>query len=507
MLMLDTIYLVIQIINWIVYMHHLDAYQTWCITGSPPVTIWQATSCNWCCQKTPTCKSSPTWSTRAFSAPSKPGVSRCVDGRLKATKCFKKWVVSKKNGSELWCSILQLGWLHWQFDPKPYLFGETKDQWLCFYFRMVDESNPFGGLWNGWVSLSERQMTLGALRKRLKALLAAWRIGGRGGILTKKHHRKWEKKSAGPWLGYSGPATAITTFLEEAPSLRKPRDDEWALGAWFSEWIDRENWTKQLLWVLIFSSILAVLTFKTALRSNRMKCHIRCFSKAQVPKVQPPVGCLSIERFPTWDTQHICSVWFSKSWGSDTTVFEEHSCFHCYTFPLKPFQSNKKHILDMKCLQKNWAFWKPVSLSMSYAESCGNSQGNSWVTLSFFCSDLKVWPGDRWSFRNGKTSQIGWINIPKNAPSMAKLPTFGSFYGSMWVNLPWSLGDGTWIESNNIKSRMFQFRSWWRPEKITKWSDTEESHPKLTNAGWKFNRVGELVWRWPKCVEFQRVQQ
>eukprot|EP00435_Cladocopium_sp_Y103_P052520 s191_g16.t1 len=53
--------------------------------------------------------------------------------------------------------------------------------------RMVEDGNPFSGLWNGWVSLSERQMTLGALRKRLKGLL-------------------------------------------EAPSLRKPRDDEWALG-------------------------------------------------------------------------------------------------------------------------------------------------------------------------------------------------------------------------------------------------------------------------------------
>ncbi|CAL1151962.1 unnamed protein product [Cladocopium goreaui] len=53
--------------------------------------------------------------------------------------------------------------------------------------RMVEDGNPFSGFWNGWVSLSERQMTLGALRKRLKGLL-------------------------------------------EAPSLRKPRDDEWALG-------------------------------------------------------------------------------------------------------------------------------------------------------------------------------------------------------------------------------------------------------------------------------------
>ena len=36
---------------------------------------------------------------------------------------------------------------------------------------MVEDGNPFSGFWNGWVSLSERQMTLGALRKRLKGLL------------------------------------------------------------------------------------------------------------------------------------------------------------------------------------------------------------------------------------------------------------------------------------------------------------------------------------------------
>ena len=54
--------------------------------------------------------------------------------------------------------------------------------------RMVDDGNPLGGLWNGWVASSERQMTLGALRKRLKGLL-------------------------------------------KAPSLRRPRDEEWALGA------------------------------------------------------------------------------------------------------------------------------------------------------------------------------------------------------------------------------------------------------------------------------------
>ena len=39
--------------------------------------------------------------------------------------------------------------------------------------RMVDGGNPLGDLWNGWVSLSERQMTLGAMRKRLAGLLSS----------------------------------------------------------------------------------------------------------------------------------------------------------------------------------------------------------------------------------------------------------------------------------------------------------------------------------------------
>ena len=38
---------------------------------------------------------------------------------------------------------------------------------------MVDGGNPLGDLWNGWVSLSERQMTLGAMRKRLAGLLSS----------------------------------------------------------------------------------------------------------------------------------------------------------------------------------------------------------------------------------------------------------------------------------------------------------------------------------------------
>ncbi|CAK9060924.1 unnamed protein product [Durusdinium trenchii] len=53
--------------------------------------------------------------------------------------------------------------------------------------RMAEPSNVFNEMWNGWVSLSERQMTLGALRKRLKGLL-------------------------------------------EAPSLRRPRNEDWNLG-------------------------------------------------------------------------------------------------------------------------------------------------------------------------------------------------------------------------------------------------------------------------------------
>ncbi|CAJ1458638.1 unnamed protein product [Effrenium voratum] len=39
--------------------------------------------------------------------------------------------------------------------------------------RMIDDGNPLSGLWNGWVALSERQMTLGAMRKRLAQLLQA----------------------------------------------------------------------------------------------------------------------------------------------------------------------------------------------------------------------------------------------------------------------------------------------------------------------------------------------
>ncbi|CAE7855235.1 unnamed protein product [Symbiodinium microadriaticum] len=58
--------------------------------------------------------------------------------------------------------------------------------------RMVDGGNPLGDLWNGWVSLSERQMTLGAMRKRLAGLLSS-------------------------------------------PSLRRPSNDEWNLGVLLRE--------------------------------------------------------------------------------------------------------------------------------------------------------------------------------------------------------------------------------------------------------------------------------
>eukprot|EP00439_Symbiodinium_sp_Y106_P051679 s2602_g6.t2 len=58
--------------------------------------------------------------------------------------------------------------------------------------RMVDGGNPLGDLWNGWVSLSERQMTLGAMRKRLAGLLSS-------------------------------------------PSLRRPTNDDWNLGVLLRE--------------------------------------------------------------------------------------------------------------------------------------------------------------------------------------------------------------------------------------------------------------------------------
>ena len=62
--------------------------------------------------------------------------------------------------------------------------------------RMLEDGNPFSGLWNGWVSLSERQMTLGALRKRLKGLLVPrWPWWNTSHLVVFRGLRGWKPMS------------------------------------------------------------------------------------------------------------------------------------------------------------------------------------------------------------------------------------------------------------------------------------------------------------------------